>query len=238
MNIALVGYGKMGKEIEAAALDRGHTIGLVIDVNNQSDLTPGNLKGIDAAIEFSTPSTAYENILRCFNGDVPVVSGTTGWLDKFDEVKQLCLTNEQTFFYASNYSLGVNLFFKLNIFLAKIMNNYPDFEVQLTETHHTQKLDAPSGTAVTLASDLLKCIDRKKSFKLDQLDNPDVIGITAIRESDVPGIHTIKYESAVDSIEITHSAKNRKGFALGAVIAAEYIHDKKGFYTMDDLLQF
>ncbi|HEX3007855.1 MAG TPA: 4-hydroxy-tetrahydrodipicolinate reductase [Bacteroidales bacterium] len=236
MKIALIGYGKMGKEIEAVALERKHTIALTIDLNNQHELTAENLKKADVAIEFTNPETAYHNVLKCFEADVPVVSGSTGWNEKVEEARKKCIEGNHSFIWSSNYSLGVNIFFKINDYLAKIMNNYSNYEVSIDETHHTQKLDAPSGTAITLANGIIRNIERKKQWQLNNQESSDKLKITAIRRDNIPGIHTINYDSAVDYIEITHSAKNRKGLAFGAVLAAEYIHNKKGAFTMDDLL--
>lgn len=238
MKIALIGYGKMGKEIEQIAISRNHTVDLTIDISNINDLTIENLKKVDAVIEFTKPETAVDNIRKCFEAGVPIVCGTTGWLDKYDTILNECKSKNQTFFYASNYSLGVNIFFKLNTFLAKIMNSFPQYEVEMEEVHHTQKLDAPSGTAISLAQGIFSELDRKNNWQLDGQDSPEKLKITAIRRDTVPGIHTIKYDSEVDFIEMTHSAKSRKGFALGAVIAAEFIAGKKGVYSMDDLLKF
>ncbi|MFW6352529.1 MAG: 4-hydroxy-tetrahydrodipicolinate reductase [Bacteroidota bacterium] len=236
MNIALLGYGKMGKEIEKIALERGHTIVLKIDVDNVSDMTSENLQKADVAIDFSVPSSAYDNIMKCFESNLPIVSGTTGWIDRKQEVEKECREKNQTFFYASNYSLGVNLFFKLNQFLAKIMDPFDQYDVAIEETHHTQKLDAPSGTAITLAEDILDNIERKSTWELDSEDKSK-LNIKAIRKENVPGIHTVTYDSEVDYITMTHSAKSRKGFALGAVLAAEFAKDNKGILTMDDLMQ-
>ncbi len=226
----------MGKEIEAIALERNHSIPLIIDLNNQNELTTENLKKVDVVIEFTNPEQAYKNVLKCFEADIPVVSGTTGWNEKVEEAKKLCKTGNHSFIWSSNYSLGVNIFFKVNDFLARIMNKFDNYNVTMEETHHTQKLDAPSGTAITLANDIIKKIDRKTAWQLDKEDSPEKLKITAVRRENVPGIHTINYDSPVDYIEITHSAKSRKGFAFGAVLAAEYIHNKKGVFTMDDLL--
>ena len=238
MNIALIGYGKMGKEIEQIALERKHNLPLIIDINNINDLTSDNLKKVDVAIEFSRPETTVANIRACFAAGTPVVCGTTGWLEYFDTIKSECIKGGNGFFYASNYSLGVNIFFKLNQFLAKIMNIFPQYEAEMEEVHHTQKLDAPSGTAISLAKDIIKELDRKDHWQLDGQDNSQALKIAAVRRDPVPGIHTIKYDSAVDFIEMTHSAKSRKGFALGAVLAAEFMAGKKGVYSMDDLLKF
>ncbi len=235
MKVALLGYGRMGKEIETISIERHHEIVLKIDIDNPQDFTPQNLSNADVAIDFSIPSSAYENILKCFEANVPVVCGTTGWLDKYDEVVNICNQKEGTFFYASNYSLGVNLFFKLNKQLAQMMNRFSDYDVKIEEVHHIHKLDAPSGTAITLAEGIIGEIERKVTWKLDATDEEDIIGITAKRESEVPGIHKIKYDSTVDTIEIIHSSKSRKGLALGAVLAAEFISDKKGVFSMNDL---
>lgn len=237
MNIALIGYGKMGKEIEQIALERHHNIPLIIDINNVSDLNAENLKKADVAIEFSRPETVVNNIRACFAAGTPVVCGTTGWLEHYDAIKNECLTGGKGFFYASNYSLGVNIFFKLNQYLARIMNNFPQYEVEMEEVHHTQKLDAPSGTAISLANDIIKEIDRKGHWHLDGKDNDSALKIAAVRRDPVPGIHTITYDSQVDYISMTHSAKSRKGFALGAVLAAEFMKGKTGVFSMDDLLK-
>jgi 4-hydroxy-tetrahydrodipicolinate reductase len=236
MNIALIGYGRMGQEIERIALERGHQVNLIIDVNNADQLCTENLKKIDVAIEFTIPSSAIKNFKLCFDAGVPVVSGTTGWLDNWDEVKAACLANDSAFFYASNFSLGVNMFFNLNRKLARLMKPFDQYKVDVTEVHHTKKLDSPSGTAITLAEDLIAESDCLKGWENNASNNPEEIGIISIREGDVPGIHTVKYDSDVDFIEITHSAKSRKGFALGAVVAAEFTAGKKGILSMKDLL--
>jgi 4-hydroxy-tetrahydrodipicolinate reductase len=237
MKIALLGYGKMGKEIEKIALERNHQIALVIDENNQHDLTVENLNKADVAIDFSIPASAVHNIMTCFEAKVPVVCGTTGWLKQFDEIRTLCEQQQQTFFYASNYSLGVNVFFAVNKYLAGIMNTLKGYEVGMKEIHHIHKLDAPSGTAITLANDLIANLDRKEKWELNQLSEGPMIGITAVRENEVPGTHIITWDSEVDRIEISHEAKSRKGFALGAVLAAEFIRDKKGIFSMQDLMK-
>ncbi len=236
MKIALIGYGKMGKTIEQIALNRGHEIVLKIDINNQHDLTIENLQKADAVIEFTIPSSAISNYNICFDAGIPVVSGTTGWLDRKDEVVAEINKKNGTFFYASNFSLGVNLFFALNKKLAALMANRPEYNISMEEVHHTQKLDAPSGTAITLAEELFDNHPEKKSWTLENPTSSDQMQITAIREGQVPGIHRIKYESEVDYIEIEHSAKSRQGFALGAVLAAEFCYGKKGLLTMNDLL--
>lgn len=237
MKIALIGYGKMGHAIEQIALQRGHEIVSVIDVNNQEDFTSDAFKSADVAIEFSMPAVAMDNYRRAFAAGVPVVSGTTGWLEHLPEIKEACKAG-QTFFYASNFSLGVNIFFALNKYLAKIMNDFPAYDVRMVETHHVHKLDAPSGTAITLAEGLIDNIERKKKWVEGKDPAEDEIGICSVREGEVPGIHTVIYESDVDTISITHDAKSRMGFALGAVIAAEFTCGKKGFLTMQDMLKF
>lgn len=238
MKIALLGYGKMGREVEKTALERNHEICLIIDITNTRDLTEENLSGVDVAIDFSTPDGAYQNIITCFKSNTPIVCGTTGWLAKFDTVMKMCKEEGHAFFYASNFSLGVNIFFNLNKYLARIMNKFNEYDCSVEEIHHIHKLDAPSGTAITLSRDIIDLIDRKSRWELNQSSDYDSIKITSIRENEVPGTHIIAYDSAVDSIEIKHAAKNRKGLALGAVLAAEFLHGKKGYYTMSDMLGF
>ena len=238
MKTALIGYGKMGKEIEKIALERGHEIIYKFDISNKDDFTIENLQKADVAIEFSQPDSAYDNYIKCFEANIPVVSGTTGWLDKLPDIKFQCENNNQTFFYASNFSLGVNIFFKINKTLAKLMNKVSGYDVNISETHHTEKKDAPSGTAITLAEDLISNFEKKQKWVKENAVNDTELAICSVREEKVPGIHTIKYESDVDYIEITHSAKSRKGFALGAVMAAELTQKKTGFLSMDDLLDF
>jgi len=234
MNIALLGYGKMGKEIEAIALERGHTIVAKINTAN-AHLAESELRKADAAIEFSTPHTVLANIRHCFKTKTPVVVGTTGWYEHFEAIKMECLIDNHALLYATNFSLGVNLFFKLNTYLASLMNKYPSYEVSMEEIHHIHKLDKPSGTAITLAEQIIGQIERKQRWSLTE-DASDTVYIKDIREGEVPGTHSITYHSAVDDIEITHTAHNRKGFALGAVIAAEFIYNKKGIFTMQDLI--
>lgn len=242
MKIALIGYGKMGHIIEQIALQRGHTIVATIDINNPEAFDSDAFRSADVAIEFTTPATAFENYQKCFAAGVPVVSGTTGWTERLDEIKRQCAEEGKTFFYASNYSIGVNLFFALNKHLAKLMNNFSNYDVSMTEVHHIHKLDAPSGTGITLAEGILSEIDRKKKWRLDNEEKPvddcdnDLI-IHAIREGEVPGIHEVQYDSPVDSITIRHEAKSREGFAFGAVLAAEFTAGKKGFLSMNDLMQ-
>lgn len=236
MKIALIGYGKMGKEIEKIALSRGHEIGLIIDLNNQKDLTVQNLKKCDVAIEFTIPASAVNNYMICFDAGIPVVSGTTGWLDRKDEVYRACQEKNGTFFYGSNFSVGVNLFFELNRKLAELMAPREEYKVKMTEVHHTQKLDAPSGTAISLAEDIIAANPRIEKWVNDQEPGKGEFNIKSERVGQVPGIHTIRYESDVDFIEITHNAKTRRGFAFGAVLAAEYCLDHQGILSMKDLL--
>lgn len=238
MNIALIGYGKMGHAIEKIALDRGHKIVAIIDVNNSTDFESAAFKSADVAIEFSTPDSAINNYRKCFEANIPVVAGTTGWLEHMDEVKKACAEQGKTFFYASNYSIGVNIFFTLNKYLAKIMNNYPNYDVKMEEIHHIHKLDAPSGTAITLAEGLIKELDRKDRWNLETEEKNTDVAIHCIREGEVPGIHEIVYESEADVISIKHDAKSRIGFALGAVVAAEFTNGKKGYLGMNDMLNF
>jgi 4-hydroxy-tetrahydrodipicolinate reductase len=235
MKIALLGYGKMGMEIEKIAIARGHEIVLKVTEHNASSLTNAELKQADVAIEFSTPHTVIANINRCITINLPIVIGTTGWYESFDEIKQNCLAKNASLFYASNFSLGVNLFFKVNQYLAQLMNTYPNYEVSMDEIHHVHKLDKPSGTSITLANQIIEKIERKTNWSIEE-KKKDTLFINDIREGEVPGTHIIKYTSAIDDIEITHKAHNRQGFALGAVIAAEFLVGKKGVYTMSDLL--
>ena len=236
MKIALIGYGKMGKTIEQIAISRGHRIVSVIDVNNPEEFGSEDFRSAEVAIEFTTPASAFSNYLKCFEAGVAVVSGTTGWLDHLHEIKERCAKEGRTFFYASNFSIGVNIFFALNKYLAKVMNRFPDYDISLKEVHHIHKLDAPSGTAITLANDILAEVGRKSRWTLDSAGKPEDLPIYAIREGEVPGIHEVTYDSEVDFIRIEHSAKSRAGFALGAVLAAEFTLGKKGFLGMEDLL--
>ncbi len=237
MKIALIGYGKMGKEIEKIAISRGHKTILKIDIDNIDELTVENLRKCDSAIEFTVPLSAVDNYLKCFEAGIPVVSGTTGWLDRKEEVFDKCRSFNGTFFYASNFSIGVNLFFELNRNLAEIMAGREDYLPVMKEVHHTRKLDAPSGTAISLAEDIIDILPSKKGW-VNRADAPsDMLPVISERTGDVPGIHTVRYESDIDFIEITHSAKNRRGFALGAVLAAEFSYGKKGIITMRDMLK-
>lgn len=251
MKIALIGYGKMGHMIEQIALERGHEIVCKIDKDNQKDFDSPAFATADVAIEFTTPTAAYDNYLKAFAHNVKVVSGSTGWQHEHKaDIERLCTEGGQTLFWASNFSIGVAIFSAVNRYLAKIMNNYPQYDVTMQETHHIHKLDAPSGTAITLAEDILTNITRKTKWEkgkqviADGKVIPakemaaDVLPIDSIREGEVPGIHSICYDSDADKITITHDAHNRKGFALGAVLAAEYTKDHKGLLSTNDLFQF
>ena len=226
----------MGHEIERILLERGHSVPLIIDISNPGDLNAENLKNVDVAIEFSTPSTAFDNIRKCLEAGTPVVCGTTAWLDRYDEAVALCKETGGAFFYASNYSIGVNVFFKINRELARLMNRFAEYDVTIEEVHHTQKKDAPSGTAITLAEGVLEGLERKQTWICGTTTVPEELEIGAIRRSVVPGTHTVTYESPADLIAINHTAKSRVGFAMGAVAAAEFLCGKKGIYTMDDLM--
>lgn len=230
MKIALLGYGRMGKEIEKIAITRGHKI--VLKKNNDESI---DITTADVAIDFSIPSSAFQNISNCLENNIPVVSGTTGWLEKYDEAVNICESRKGAFIYASNFSVGVNIFFELNKQLAKMMNNLKDYDISMEEIHHTKKLDAPSGTAITLAEGIIDNTS-KQNWELDEKTSEENIPIKAIRTPDVPGTHSIFYSSEVDSIEIKHTANNRKGFALGAIIAAEWLIGKNGVFTMKDVL--
>ena len=251
MKIALIGYGRMGKEIEKIALSRGHEIVSIIDVDNQEDCKSDAFKSADVAIEFTNPMVAYNNYIKAFEAGVKLVSGSTGWMNEHgDEIKELCTKRGKTLFWASNFSLGVTIFSAVNKYLAKIMNQFPAYDVTMSETHHIHKLDAPSGTAITLAEEILENLDRKERWVKGTMQAPDgtVSGstkcaanellVSSIREGEVPGIHVIRYESEADSIILTHDAKNRKGFALGAVLAAEFTANKEGYLGMSDLFPF
>jgi len=237
MNIALLGYGKMGKEIEKIALERNHNIVLKIDENNLNEHTKENLSKADVAIEFSTPDSVIENIYRCFDAEIPVVIGTTGWYKNLEEIKSVCKNKNQAMLFASNFSVGVNLFFELNKQLSKLMNSYSNYEITMEEIHHIHKKDAPSGTAITLANDIVQNIERKNNWVNNPSEDTKDLVIKSVREDSVPGTHSIKYSSVVDDIEIKHTAHNRTGFALGAVLAAEFIKDKKGIFGMNDVLK-
>jgi 4-hydroxy-tetrahydrodipicolinate reductase len=238
MNIALIGYGKMGKAIEEIAVSRGHAIVLKVGLENLEDNTTRKIRQADVAIEFTGPESAYDNIVRCLDAGVPVVSGSTGWLARIDEIRQYCRQKNGTFLYASNFSVGVNLFFEVNKRLAELMAGHPEYEPRITEIHHTEKKDAPSGTAITLAEQLLEKIHRKKEWVNHISDNLDDLEILSERVDPAPGTHTIAYASDIDTITITHTAHNRRGFATGAVLAAEFIASRKGIFQMSDVLGF
>ncbi len=236
MKIALIGYGKMGKAIESIALNKGHEIVLKIDIQNNQDFTEATLQKADVAIEFTGPHSAYENVKKCIAWGVPVVSGSTGWLDKWNEIKDLCDEKNGTLIYSSNYSIGVNLFFELNKQLAQLMQPYNSYDVSMTEVHHTEKKDAPSGTAISLAEQILTHLGRKNKWVNGASANSNELVIQSERIDPAPGTHMVKYSSEVDDIEIIHTAHTRVGFASGAVLAAEFAFEKKGIFTMKDVL--
>lgn len=236
MKIALIGYGKMGQAIESIALEKGHEIVLKIDLHNAAEFTKHNLSKAEVAIEFTGPHSAFDNVMKCLSYGIPVVCGSTGWLDKWEEVQKFCTEQKGTLIYASNYSIGVNLFFELNTCLAKLMSHYPEYNVVMEEIHHTQKKDAPSGTAITLAEQVLQHIPRKKNWVNHLSDIPDELGILSERIDPAPGTHKIRYTSSVDDIEIIHTAHNRIGFAGGAVLAAAFAIGKEGIFGMKQVL--
>jgi 4-hydroxy-tetrahydrodipicolinate reductase len=238
MNIALIGYGRMGHEIESIAIKRGHSIKLKVDQYNEDDLNSDHLNGIDVAIEFSSPEAAFSNICKCLNEKIPVVSGTTGWLENYNRAVEVCNRNMASFIHSSNFSIGVNLLFLLNKELAKQMERYRDYNVSIEEIHHTKKLDAPSGTAITLANGIIEYNSAYKKWCFERDKTDECVPIRSIREGMVPGTHTVTWVSEIDTISLSHEAKNRKGFALGAVVAAEYIHSRKGVFTMNDVMGF
>ena len=237
MRIVLIGYGKMGKEIERIAMERGHQIVSKIDIENPDDLISLTNKDVDVAIEFSNPISAFSNIIKCIEKQIPIVCGTTGWLEKKAEVEKATQSFDSTFFYASNYSIGVNLFFKLNKQLAKLMQPHAGYDIYTNEIHHVEKKDSPSGTAITIAEGIMSQYSNKTKWVNNEIPGADEIAIWSQRESAKPGTHTVKYISKVDQIEVTHEAFSREGFALGAVIAAEWILGKKGVLGMDDMLK-
>ena len=237
MKIGLFGYGKMGKTIEEICLERGHEI--VAKINSKSTTDEKELlKNADVVIEFTRPESALENFNFCFDNGISIVTGTTGWYDQMNKVKALCESSDASFFWASNFSIGVNLFWEVNKKLAQLMASYPEYKVSMDEIHHTQKLDEPSGTAITTANQIIEVRDDLENWKLSE-EHPSSkdLAITAFREGDVKGTHVVKYQSEIDNIELKHEAKTRKGFALGSVLAAEFLYGKKGFFTMSDLLQ-
>lgn len=236
MKIALIGYGKMGKAIEAVAIQKGHQVVFKIDVSNADSFTQELASTADVAIEFTGPHSAVDNIIKCIQFGLPVVSGSTGWLDQWTKVEAVCAEKNGTLVYSSNYSIGVNLFFEINKKLALLMDPYPDYDVSMTEIHHTEKKDAPSGTAISLAEQILENLGRKHTWTNDSNSNPNEITIRSERIDPAPGTHTVCYSSAIDTIEITHTAHNRQGFAAGAVMAAEFASKKRGMFTMKDVL--
>ena len=236
MNIALFGYGKMGQEIEKLAEKKGHRITLIFNSLEDWDENGHQLKNVDMAIDFSSPVSVVENIYHCFEAGVPVVVGTTGWLDDFEKVRSDCKKLDQTLFFAPNFSIGVNLFFQLNRFLAQLMSKWEEYSISIEETHHIHKQDAPSGTAIVLANDIIRFSEKKEKWVREEVENPEEVGIKSYRTDNVPGTHVVRYESDDDSIEIIHTAKNRRGFALGAVMAAEFLLGKKGYFEMKNLL--
>jgi len=238
MNIALIGYGRMGHEIEAIAVKRGHVVKLIIDQDNAYDLNETNLKGIDVAIEFSFPEAALGNIIKCLQNKVSVVSGTTGWLDNYSKAVDKCKEYTSSFIHSTNFSIGVNILFKLNSELAGFMEKFGGYHVSIEEIHHTKKLDAPSGTAITLAEGISKSNSSFKGWTNENEKSTDRIPVKSVREGMIPGTHTVTWESEIDIISLKHEALNRKGLALGAVVAAEFIHNKEGVFTMNDVMGF
>jgi 4-hydroxy-tetrahydrodipicolinate reductase len=238
MKIALIGYGKMGRMIEKIALSRGHEIVSIIDIDNQDEFESERFGTADVAIEFTSPMAAYGNYLRCWQRGVKVVSGSTGWMKEHGaEVREQCTSGGKTLFWASNFSIGVAIFSAVNRYLARIMNQFPQYDVELEETHHVHKLDHPSGTAITLGEEIVEAIDRKHDWAEDTTD-PSLLRIDHIRRGEVAGIHTVRYDSDADIITITHDAHSRQGFALGAVMAAEYTHEHQGLLTISDMFKF
>ena len=236
MKIALLGYGKMGQEIHKLAENRGHEIVMIIDNDEEWQDKGHLLKEADVAIEFTTPDSAVDNIMHCFEANIPVVVGTTGWIEDIEEIRQTCLNEHKSLFFSPNFSIGVNLYFELNRFLASLMAKWDNYEISIEETHHIHKLDAPSGTAIVLANDIIRYNERKEKWVKELQENPDEVGIKSYRSEDVPGTHVVRYESEMDAIVITHTAKTRRGFVLGALLAAEWIKGKQGFFEMKDLL--
>jgi 4-hydroxy-tetrahydrodipicolinate reductase len=238
LKIALIGYGKMGKAIESIAVQKGHQIALKIDADNLHEFTKANLEQCDVAIEFTSPHSAIENIKSCIDAGIPVVSGSTGWLEQWESVKDYCTTNGGSLLYASNFSIGVNIFFEVNKKLAALMSSHKEYAVQVEEIHHTAKKDAPSGTAITIAEQIMGNYPLKKTWVNEPNESEDVLAIVSKRIDPAPGTHHVTYHSAIDDIEIIHTAHNREGFASGAVLAAEFIKGKKGIITMQDVLGF
>ncbi|HQV77490.1 MAG TPA: 4-hydroxy-tetrahydrodipicolinate reductase [Chitinophagales bacterium] len=245
MKIALIGYGKMGKAIHEIAKEKNERLGkklydisLIIDIDNRKSITKEDLKKVDVAIEFTSPHTAVDNIKWCFDADVPVVVGSTGWTEKLDNIKQIALDNNKSFLFAPNFSIGVNVFFEINRILAKIMNDHEEYDVTMEEIHHTEKKDSPSGTALYAALDVIQRMKRKSNWENMETRDASTLSIISKRIDNVPGTHTVTYESSIDRIDLTHTAHNRKGFASGALLAAEWLQNKKGVFTMEDVLGF
>jgi 4-hydroxy-tetrahydrodipicolinate reductase len=238
MNIALIGYGKMGKTIEQVAHERGHHVKVKIDLNNLDDFTKQNFHDVEAAIEFTGPHTAYNNLLKCLEFGTPVVCGSTGWLEHLSDVERICTSKQGSFLYASNFSVGVNIFFEVNKKLAQLMEGKNQYDVSIKEIHHTQKKDAPSGTAITLAEQVIANNSSKQTWVNEPAQSKDQLYIESERIDPYPGLHEVRYSSAIDEIKIIHEAHSRDGFALGAVLAAEYIASRKGIFTMKDVLGF
>ncbi len=245
MKIALIGYGKMGKTIHEIANERNERLGkkefditLIIDIDNRNTITKEELQQVDVAIEFTSPHTAVDNIQWCFDANVPVVVGSTGWTDKLSEIQEYARQNDKAFLFAPNFSIGVNIFFEVNRYLAQIMNKHDEYNITLEEIHHTEKKDAPSGTALHAALDILKRIERKSNWENTETNDASTLSIISKREDNVPGTHLVTYESAIDRIDLVHTAHNRKGFAGGALLAAEWLVGKKGAYSMEDVLGF
>lgn len=238
MNITLVGYGRMGHEIEQIAMERGHSVILIIDKDNLDDLSPEKMKSADVVIEFTTPESAFENIMKCLSMKKPVVSGSTGWLTRYGEVSEACIKNETSFIFSSNYSIGVNILFRLNLMLAEMMSKRNEYTAAIEEIHHIKKLDAPSGTAISLSDGIVKKHKKYTGWSFPEDKSDKSVVITSVREGTVPGTHTVEWDSEIDKISLRHEAKGRKGFALGAVLAAEYISTRKGIFSMDDVLGF
>ncbi len=245
MKIALIGYGKMGKAIQEVAEEKNTILGkkkydisLIIDIGNRNSITNEELKQVDVAIEFTSPHTAVENIQWCFDTNIPIVVGSTGWTEELSEIQKQAIENNNSFLFAPNFSIGVNLFFEVNRYLAQIMNNHNEYEIFLEEIHHTEKKDAPSGTALHAALDILKRIERKSNWENNDTKSEEIISIISKREENVPGTHLVTYESTIDKIELIHTAYNRKGFAGGALLAAEWLIGKKGAFSMEDVLGF
>ena len=238
MNIALIGYGRMGHEVEAIALKRGHKVILIIDIDNTDDLNPGKFRDTDVVIEFTSPESAFENVIKCLEMKKPVVSGSTGWLSRYDIAAEACRKNSTSFIQSSNFSVGVNILFRLNSILAGMMEQRDEYKVSIEEIHHTKKLDAPSGTAIALSEGIVSNHNGYHGWTSPENEKKETVVIKSIREGSVPGTHTVMWDSEIDLISLRHEAKGRKGFALGAVLAAEYIYSRKGVFTMNDILGF